>query len=487
MTLPGVSISSRTKQPADSIAVKTGTAFFVGTTERGNVGSETLVRSMADYEQKCGIRSGFTTMYDAAETFFREGGTRLYIGRVVGPAKVTATGNLYDQAGSTAGDVNLVVTAKSPGAWGNSLRVAVIAGNVASEFKIQTTHATDTTLNETSPSLPNPAAAIVWSANSAYINLALGANTAENPRVQTAISLTTGADDAASIVDASWQTALDGLSKLLGPGQVAAPGRTTSVGHSQLLADAVVKNRVALLDFADSASASSLQSAALTDRADLNARYGSGYAPWAVIPGVAGSTTRIVPWSAVQAGMLARNDAAGVSINQLAAGPFGEPRYVIGLSQVAWTDAERGLLNDAGVNVVRTTPQGIRTYGGRSLVNPLTNSLWVDFANARTYMAIFDQANELLERFVFRQIDGRGFLFSEVQGALIALLRQYYDAGALYGSTPNEAFTVDVGPQVNTPATIANRELHAVVNLRMSEFAEQVVLEIVKTSITEGV
>ena len=488
MTLPGLNIISRVRQPADGIAVKTGTAFFVGTTERGAVGAETLVQSMTDYELLCGARAGFTTMYDSAETFFREGGSRLYVGRVVGPAAIAASVDIYDALGSTSTDKNLLATAKSPGAWGNSLLVSIIAGDVAGEFKVQTTHSTDATVNEVSPSLLTPAAAVAWSASSAYLTLTLGVSAAENPRVQGPLSLISGDDDAASIVDATWLAALNGLPKLLGPGQVAAPGRTTSGGHTQVLAHAAAKNRVALLDYADTGTAATLQTAALTDRADINARDGATFAPWGVIPGIAGGTTRKVPWSAVQAGILARNDKAGLSVNEPSAGDNGRPQYAIDLSQPAWTDADRELLNNAGVNVVkRTRNGGIAVYGYRTLANPVTNSLLVPFSNARLYMAIAEDASIILDTFEFKQIDGRGFVLGEVQGELLGMLLGYYRQGALYGATPNDAYTVDVGAQVNTPATLAADELHAVINLRMSPFAEVVTLEIAKTSVTEVV
>jgi hypothetical protein len=56
----------------------------------------------------------------------------------------------------------------------------------------------------------------------------------------------------------------------------------------------------------------------------------------------------------------------------------------------------------------------------------------------------------------------------------------------LYGVTPDEAFVVDVGNEVNTDDTIAAGELHAVLAVRMSPMSEFVIIEVVKVSITEN-
>jgi hypothetical protein len=63
----------------------------------------------------------------------------------------------------------------------------------------------------------------------------------------------------------------------------------------------------------------------------------------------------------------------------------------------------------------------------------------------------------------------------------------FYLAGSLFGTTPDEAFFVDVGETVNTPTTIANNELHAVIQLRMSPFGEEITIEIVKVLVTESI
>lgn len=247
-----------------------------------------------------------------------------------------------------------------------------------------------------------------------------------------------------------------------------------------------MNNRVALLDLADSPDADTLIAAAATDRALDDARFGAAFAPWAVVPGVASGTTRTVPWSAVQAGMIARLESSGKTSNVPAAGVNGQSQYAVGLSQVGWSDADRESLNDGGVNVVIQRGSDIRTYGYRTLVDPATPE-WIWFGNARLYMQIASDLNAVGERFVLAEIDGRGKIIHEFGGELIAALIPYWEAGSLYGENATDAFRVDIGSQVNTPETIAAGELHAVAEVRMSPDAERVQIEVVKIANTEAV
>ena len=86
---------------------------------------------------------------------------------------------------------------------------------------------------------------------------------------------------------------------------------------------------------------------------------------------------------------------------------------------------------------------------------------------------------------------GNGLGWGNSNGQDIAFLRAmlvpFYESGALYGETAEDAFEVNVGQQVNTPETIAAGELHAVLEVRMSPFAEKVVIEIVKVDPTVAI
>jgi hypothetical protein len=156
------------------------------------------------------------------------------------------------------------------------------------------------------------------------------------------------------------------------------------------------------------------------------------------------------------------------------------------MSQVPWSDADREDLNEHGVDIAITKFGGIRTYGYRTVVDPVAEPNWVEFSGSRLLMQIAALGGRVLESHVFDQIDGRGRLFSQIEGEMTGILQPMYEADSLYGSTPAEAFNVDASyPNVNTDETIAARELHLVVAVRISPFAEFVQMELVKVSVQQ--
>jgi hypothetical protein len=475
---PGVVVSQRATPPPRSAPIDTGTWFVTGLADQGPL-VPTLITSLAEFEANFGPRVSYSLLYDSIDTYFREGGGSVYVSRVVGPAAVIATKNLLDAGAATS----LVITAIGPGAYGNSIKIAVSAGIGAGTFVLTVSDINNVVL-ETSPDLIDTQAAVDWASNSNYIRATLGASV-NDPAVAAASALAGGTDDRAAITDTQWQAALDRMSKDLGPGQVSAPGRTTDTGHTQLYAHAANNRRVAIIDLPDSATAATLKTSVNAARLG-NQRWGACFAPWDIVPGVIAGTTRKVPPSARVAGNISRNDRAN-NPNTPAAGDLGQALFATGLSQPSWDDPARQDLNNNGVNLSVVKFGGVRTYGWRSGVDANADPDWRDFGNARLFMAIASQGDAIGETFLFDEIDGQGHTLSAFGGALTAMMMDYWVADALYGVTPQEAFFVDVGPTVNTPETIANDELHAVIATRMSPMGELVVIEIVKTRITQGV
>ena len=480
MPRPGVDISLVEVAPARTPPTDTGVFFAVGPAAQGDQTQAVLVRSMAEFESKFGARVTYSYLWDAMDCFYKEGGSDAYIARVVGPAPVVATVTLKD--GSNAN--TLQVNANSPGAWGNNLRIAVLQGSVGGTFVLQVSDNLGNIL-EVSRDLTDENDAIAWSYASDYIDLVDVGTTLSDPAVVAATPLIGGTDDNTNITEANWTTALGKFTNDLGPGQVAMPGRTTAAAQANLLAHAATFNRVALIDGTDSGSKATLKSVALGLRGVPNARHAAFFAPWAVVPGLIAGTTRTVPWSAIEAGIIARNDAA-VSPNIAAAGiSYGQALYPIALSQPKFSDADREEMNDTGVNLAVQQFGGIMAYGFRTLTDPVQDPNWIAFSNSRLYMAIVAQADAIGENYVFSQIDGKGVTIGQFNGDLAAMLLGFYNDGSLYGATSDAAFAVDTGDSVNTPETIANGELHAVLRVKMSPFAELVEIDIVKRLITD--
>jgi phage tail sheath protein FI len=477
MARPGTSVTLLETPGTISVPTDTGTWFAAGITERGPANTPTLIMSLNQFIQVFGARQSYSVLYDCIEEFFREGGNRCYVSRVIGPAPTTGTLNLNDSVPSTS----LIVSGNGPGSYSSNYKVAVYTGTEG--FGIQVTDLNGNIL-EDSGILPNQAAAVQWSQYSNYIRIALGTST-NNPVTVAATALSAGNSDRANITDTQWATAINAFTSNYGPGQVSAPGQTSATRYSQLVTLAATTGRVALLDLTDSATSGTLIGS--LPAYTLNTRYAAAFAPWIIIPGITSQSTRTIPPSPMIAGMIARNDPS-LGTDAASAGQQGLTRYAIGLSQPDWDDPTRLSLSNAGVNVVRNLHGIIQNYGWRSLADPVNDFNWIDFGNARLYMELSVELDTIGEDFVFDKIDGQqGKVVNDFHNALVGVLLARYNAGDLFGDTSDDAFSVDTGPSVNTLQTIANLELHAVVQVRMSPFAEFVQIQVVKRQTTDPI
>jgi uncharacterized protein len=473
---PGVNVTLRPSPPTLGAPTDTGVWFVVGLADGGPL-VPTLIRSMADYMNIFGQRVSYSVVYDALDVYFREGGGSAYLKRVVGPAAVTATKNLLDAGAAVA----LIASALGPGASGNSVSVGVRAGQGPGTFVVF--NVVGGVEVETSPDLLDNPTAILWAQNSAYIRLAAGPS-ANDPAPAAAAVLAGGNDDRANITDAQWQAALDMITSDFGPGQVSAPGRTSDIGHQQLVDHAGKHQRVAILDAPDTSTVATLTASANGAKVGSSSKFGAMFWPWLVVPGIVSGSTRSVPPSALIAGLLGRNDGAGLGPDQAAAGDNGVSLFTTSLSQPALSDSVRQQLNTAGIDVIRNLYGTYRNYGWRSLSDPTSEADWLNFGCGRLYMSIAANAQAIAESFIFDKLDGAGLTINRFNGALTGLLAGYYANGDLYGASPADAFFVDTGPKVNTATTIANHELHAILNVRMSEFAEMIQIEVYKRPIS---
>jgi phage tail sheath protein FI len=491
MAAPGVVVTVSSAPSPTNNPTPTGNAFMVGLAERGPVGVPILCRSLSDYTRLLGNRVPYGLLYDCADVFFREGGSFLYLSRVVGPAAVAATVQLKDRAATPLN--TLLVTAKGPGVWGNNLAVTVIAGVTAGTYQLQIL--LNGVLVETSIPLTTPADAAAWSImTSQYTVITDQASVtvapANQPALITAAPLLTGSDDNGNVTDAIRTAGLTFFDADLGPGQVAVPGSTTSVVWTGLLAHAQANNRFALLDAPNTPTATTILAlASATQAAAADPSYGGVLAPWDSYPGIPTGTStpafpRIVPPSARVAGLMSRNDAIN-DANVAAAALNGQSNAAVDVT-ARFSASDRDALNTAGVNVTRVIPGaagGIQLYGQRTLAIDPT---WTDLANVRFRMQLVYEAQQIGQSFEFGQIDGRGQILSAFNGALAASLLRHWERGSLFGVKPSDAFRVNTGPSVNTPLTAQNRQLLAVESVRMSPSAELVNITIVKAPVTQA-
>lgn len=129
---PGVYVEEFESGPKAMEGVGTSTAGFVGLAARGPVvGRPVLVTNFADYQRRFGgflpeLEFGvYRYMPNCAEQFFTNGGTALYVMRVVPE----------DASAARSPDGPVVVEAKDPGAWANTMQV-FLTGSVRARTQI---------------------------------------------------------------------------------------------------------------------------------------------------------------------------------------------------------------------------------------------------------------------------------------------------------------------------------------------------------------
>jgi phage tail sheath protein FI len=446
---------------------------MVGLADRGVVTgpitADLAVTSLADFTSKYGARQSYSVLYDAVEAFFAEGGNRVFISRYAGPAATKAS------AAVPVAGTKFTATAKSVGAWGNNLTVGVASGVI-------TVYENGTPV-EVSPAQADVTAAQAWSTGSRYIDVTPVGSGALTDTVP--VALTGGADDRVNATDTQRQAALDRFARSLGPGQVLLPGDTRTQAHQMLAAHANANNRFALLDAPDTATASTIIATAGTDRAlgRDQARHAQLLAPWVTAPGTVSGTTRSIPPSAVQAGMIARSDSTTGNPNRAVAGANGISRFATGV-KATFTDTDRSSLADAGVNVILSTPDaGVLTYDDVTLVDPALNPEWLGAGGNREIMSLISDALGVAGAHMFAQNEGPLSL-DAFNGDLKAVCLQHKARGSLYGATPEEAFRVETGSTVNTPTSIQNRQLKAAVAVKISPNNRQVTVQITNRPLT---
>ncbi|MEJ7824910.1 MAG: hypothetical protein WKF48_05750 [Solirubrobacteraceae bacterium] len=472
--LPGPIVEIVDGAPAAATLTDTGTRFTAGLAHKGattgQLTAADAVHSLAEWITKYGARQVYNgPEYDSADAFFSEGGTRMYFSRIAGPAAVRAS------AAVPAASSKFTATAKGPGTYANGYTVAVASGVV-------TVRDAGGVILEVSPALADTAAAQTWASETGqHIDitpLAAGALTDS-----VAVTLAAGADDRTNITDIQRQAALDRLGKDLGPGNVDLAGDSRSAAHTMLAQHALDRNRFAYADAPDTATAATVIAAGLAIRAlgRDRARHIQLLDNWLVAGGTTAGTTRTVPPSGVQAGMAARSDARG-NPNRAVAGRNGYSGFAIALKHPR-TDADRGLLADAGVTVYTTEGSRVQCYDDLTPVDPVLEPEWLGAAANRFVMRVVADALEIANAHMFGSVSGPVDLVA-FNGDLKGMLADWYALGALYGATPGEAYRVETGPAINTPATLQARQLRAALALKISPNARQVVINITNTPLT---
>lgn len=301
------------------------------------------------------------------------------------------------------------------------------------------------------------------------------------------VVLRAAAVDAAAVTQTEWGTALAKLTKEYGPGQVCIPGVSTAAAYAALLAHAATNTtRAVFLDSASSVGSAATLATTAAGLASANGAERAGlFSAWETVP-AAGGTTRDVPGSVIAAGLAARGDAFVGHTNNA---PIFDQGHGAGIVRRAtavtttYSDTEADTLYDAGVNTFRVVNGAVALTGWRSLGDDTT---FRQLNVGRLAMLMVAGLGDVMYQFLGRQIDGRGHLFAEVEGAIRGLLLDIYNRDGLFGETPDEAFDVDCSAANNPGTSVAAGQLHASVVVSAAPHTEQLTIDVV-TAVAEGI
>jgi uncharacterized protein len=178
---------------------------------------------------------------------------------------------------------------------------------------------------------------------------------------------------------------------------------------------------------------------------NFDSSYAAMYYPWIRIANLSGSgsASKLVPPSGHVVGVYNRTD----SDRGVHKAPANEiVRGAIDL-ELQISRGEQDTLNPIGVNCIRAFPgRGIRVWGARTLSS---DGSWRYINVRRLFIFIEASMDAGLQWVVFEPNDRN--LWAKVRRDVNSFLRTVWGGGALFGSTPDEAFYVKVDDELNPP------------------------------------
>lgn len=247
---------------------------------------------------------------------------------------------------------------------------------------------------------------------------------------------------------------------------VCAPGQTDPVIHDAVLSHCEnMRYRFAILDPPELIEKGGVDKLGKP----RDSKYGAYYFPWLeVYDPYKGNVFQ--PPSGYMAGVYARSDGErGVHkapANELVRGALGL-KYNI-------TKGEQDILNPKGINCIRTfTNRGIRVWGARTISS---DASW-RYVNVRRLFNMVEQSIELGTQWVvFEPNDSK--LWKRITRDIGAFLMRLWRQGALFGSTPEEAFYVKCDAETNPPEVIDAGQLICEIGMCPVKPAEFVIFRI---------
>ena len=522
LSSPGVYIQEISSGVHTITGVATSITAFVGRAWKGPLDEPTRISSYAEYERTFGGLWAASMMSYAVQQFFLNGGSTAIIVRVA-----TRTG----AQGAKAATINLtggmVLTAASPGSWGQNLLVTAEDKSKTNDtsdpkrFNLIIKDDVDTTKDSgkrggsgaletfrnvsVDPNSPRYVKTILEQ-QSSLVRYVSGAS-APTAQTDTAPTAGTGKDGVSTTTPALAAAEVDGveadktgihallktdLFNLLCIPPLTTSASTTTVPRTEVDVPATTWGNAA--KFCRTHRAFLLVDAPLSwtkvadaKLSDINLtnpfrQYAALYFPQLLIPDPLqeNNLSDFAPCGTI-AGIMARTDAQrGVwkAPAGLEAGLGNVAGLALAQAPVKLTDDEGGVLNQLGINCIRTFPViGTVVWGARTLEGAdLFASEWKYVPVRRTALFIEESLYRGTQWVVFEPNDEP--LWAQIRLNVGAFMHGLFAQGAFQGTTPKEAYFVKCDKETTTQADINLGVVNIVVGFAPLKPAEFVVISL---------
>lgn len=483
----GVIVTASKIAGTSSTGTESGRFIIVVPTAKGGT-APTLVRSLAAYAATFGEWSpAYSNGYDTAEIFFNEGGAELIVAPVSGPGASYDQGSIRLQSGSNAAtegitvqrtslpDASVYVLDVQGGSW--TLTRAAAAGAAARTVDAGTFTGAASFLDSLNESEYLTAAWTLGEDPSNAITVQPGTvpltgGTVDGLNATTDDYLKAGRRATEEYPGAAWSTpgyfpGLNALSDFAGPfgGPLYITGGDRGAGPMQFygLQDSDAPSNV-LAVF-----------------------------PWVRIPN-GSSLTRVAPPEGYVAAVRARAHLA-TGFWRVPAGVNSEAVFVQSPATVTLPDdADTPTSGDRELHFWANEiiqDRGVVTLSDYRAMNSNLEEV-VLATDADSIANITALLRDALAEFVFSPIDGRGHLFSLVEGTATGVLSPIADQGGLFanlvnGNEVDPGYSVTVDSAINPLGTLAQHVLNVRVAVRLSPSARLIEVALIQVPLDGAV
>jgi phage tail sheath protein FI len=212
--------------------------------------------------------------------------------------------------------------------------------------------------------------------------------------------------------------------------------------------------------------------------AGYDSKFAALYYPWIEVQNPLTNQPMLIPPSGHVAGVWCRTDSnRGVHkapANEVAMGVNGLGFQI--------TQAEQGGLNKVGINCIRSFPgRGIRIWGARTLSS---DPEWRYINVRRLFNYVAESIMEGTQWSVFEPNDEK--LWIQLKIAVSNFLTRTWNEGALFGSSPSEAFFVKCDSETNPPEVIEAGQVICEIGIAPVKPAEFVIFRLSQFSGGDG-